>query len=372
MAMFRFIDAVALDGAVDVTDRGLVTVAKAARTGIQQYLGSEVGRPDISVVSVYRPAEEVFADDALASFSHAPITMDHPSEMVTPENWDSYAVGEVSTAAEIDRKWISLPLIVKSATAIDAVQNGKRQLSAGYSCKIDWTAGVTDDGERYDAIQRNIKINHIAIVDNARAGPDARIGDSKVWGASPIQSGGSPASTMDKGDTMSTVNVVLGDKAVAVAVADAPAVEAFKTDAAKKFDDAVAAHDAAIAAKDAEIAKKDAEIDDLKGKVLDGAALDAAVAARGDLIAAAKQIDSTVKTEGLSDADIRKSVVIARRGDSVKDKSQAYFDAAFDILAEDANTVDPVRFTMASEPVNDAKSNAHSGYLARMTGRKEA
>lgn len=374
MTTLRFIDAVTLDGAVNVTDRGLVAVAKAARTGVQEYLGSEVGRPDLAVVRVYRPADEVFADAALASFSHAPITLDHPTEMVTTANWDSYAVGEVSTAAEIDRKWVSLPLIVKSSVAIDAVRSGKRQLSAGYSCRIDWTAGTSDDGEAYDAVQRNIVINHLAIVDAARAGPEARIADDKkVWGASPILPGGSPASTMDnKENLMSTVNVVLGDKAVAVVAADAPAVEAFKADAAKKLADAQASHDAAIDAKDAELAAKDAEIDALKSKVLEGAALDAAVAARGDLIATAKSIAPNVKTDGIADADIRKAVVIDKRGDAVKDKSQAYFDAAFDILAEDADKVDPVRLSIVNNPVNDTATKAHAGFLDRMTNRKEA
>lgn len=364
----RFTDAVALDGAVSVTDRGLVALAKAARTGVQEYLGSEVGRPDMPVVRVYRPADEVFAADALASFSHAPITMDHPPEMVTPDNIKQYEVGEVSTAAKVEAGWVSLPLIVKHRDAIDAVQAGKNQLSAGYSCKIDWTAGVADDGSTYDAVQRNIVINHLAIVDAARAGAEARIGDS--WGASPIKTGGSPATTMDKQEKpMSTVNVVLGDKAVAVAAADAPAVEAFKADAAQKLEDASAAHDKAIAAKDAEIAKKDAEIDALKAKVLEGAALDAAVAARGDLIAKARAIAPDVKTDGLSDAEIRKAVVTAKLGDAVKDKAEAYIDARFDILAEDAEQVDPVRLTLTQTPVGDADNKAHAGYLDRMTKR---
>ena len=373
-----FTDAVIFDGAVNITDRGLITVAKAARTGIQQYLGSEVGRPDLGVVRVYRPADEVFSADTLASFSHAPITIDHPPEMVTPENWDTYAVGEVSTAAGVDRKWVSLPLIVKAKGAIDAVNGGKRQLSAGYSCHLDWQGGVTDDGEAYDAVQRGITINHVAIVDAARAGPEAKIGDKKsnVWGVSPIQAdkkattGDEPITQEDKGVTMSTVNVVLGDKAVAVAIADAPAVEAFKADAAKKLEDAKVASDASIAAKDSDLAKKDAEIDALKAKVLEGPALDAAVAARGDLIAKAHAIAPDVKTDGLSDAAIRKAVVTAKLGDAVKDKAEAYIDARFDILAEDAGKIDPVRFTLNKEPAKIVDS--HAAYLARMTGKKEA
>lgn len=377
MEMFRFTDSLMLDGSVEITDRGLITLAKAARTGIQEYLGSEVGRPDLPVVRVYRPASEVFADAALASFSHAPITVDHPPEMVTPDNWDEYAVGEVSTGAQIDKKWVSLPLIVKSQRGLDAYNEGKRGLSGGYSCKLDWTAGTTEDGEAYDCRQTNIVINHVAMCDMGRAGSEARMGDGKtVWGASPIQAGhpaktgDAPITHKDKELSMSTVNVVLGDKAVAVAVADAPAVEAFKADAAKQLADAKAASDAAIAAKDADLAKKDAEIDALKAKVLEGPALDAAIAARGDLIVKAKQIAPEVKIDGLSDADIRKAVAIAVRGDAIKDKSQAYFDCAFDILAEDAGKVDPVRTALDQEPAKIVDS--HAAYLARMTGKKEA
>lgn len=371
MNMLRFTDAVTLDGAVNITDRGLVALAKAARTGIQEYLGSEVGRPDIPVVRVNRSSREVFSADALASYSHAPITVDHPSEMVTPDNFEKYAVGEISTAAEIEKRWVSLPLIVKAKRGLDAYENGKRGLSAGYSCELDWTAGINEYGEAYDADQINIRINHVAMCDMGRAGPEARIGDDKkVWGASPIQAGDAPITQADNQEKpMSTVNVVLGDKVVAVAATDAPAVEAFKADAAKKLDEAAASHDAAVAAKDAELAAKDAEIDALKAKVVEGPALDAAVAARGDLIAKAKTIAPDVKTDGLSDADIRKAVVTAKLGDAVKDKADAYIDARFDILAEDASNVDPVRFTIANTPVADTNGKAHASYLDRMTKR---
>ncbi|WP_148934667.1 DUF2213 domain-containing protein, partial [Escherichia coli] len=49
--------------------------------------------------------------------------------------------------------------------------------SAGYRCIVDWTAGLTDAGEPYDAVQRKIRINHVAFVDRGRAGAECRIGD---------------------------------------------------------------------------------------------------------------------------------------------------------------------------------------------------
>ena len=135
---------------------------------------------------------------------------------------------------------------------------------------------------------------------------------------------------------------------------------------AAKIATLTADHDKAIAAKDADLAKKDAEIDTLKGKVLDAAGLDKLVTARADLIGKAKAIAKDVKTDGLTDAEIRKATVVAKLGDAaVKDKTEAYIDARFDILAEDAakNPADPFRKAVQSgiQPVGDA-ANVNDAY----------
>ncbi len=112
--------------------------------------------------------------------------------------------------------------------------------------------------------------------------------------------------------------------------------------ARKATDEQREAHGEALAAKDREIATRDAEIDDLKGKVLSDADLDARVNARADLIATAKQI-ADKNYDGLSDAEIRKTAVAAKLGQQALDgKSDDYVQARFDILAEDAHQ-DPVR-----------------------------
>lgn len=79
------------------------------------------------IVRVYRPADQVFADASLQSFTHAPVTMNHPDEAVTAENWKDLAIGEVSTAAKKDGEWVHLPLILKDAKAIADVEAGKRE-----------------------------------------------------------------------------------------------------------------------------------------------------------------------------------------------------------------------------------------------------
>lgn len=351
-------------------DGYLVGDGRIARAGnVQTYYGYEIGLTGDDAnkpFGVYRDPDMVFDRDAMLSLAGRPITRGHPESGVTADNWAELAKGQVGGVIRKDGEHVVAPMAIMDASAAAEVEAGAVSLSAGYSCQIVRDEGVAPDGTPYQFKQAGpLRFNHVAYLpdNNPRAG-NTRMGD---------KTGDAPITQTDKQEKpMSTVNVVLGDKAVAVAVADAPAVEAFKADAAKKLADAQAAHDAAIAAKDAELAAKDAEIDDLKAKVLDGAALDAAVAARGDLIATAKAIAPDIKTDGIADADIRKAVVLAKRGDAVKDKSQAYFDAAFDILAEDAENVDPVRSHIIATPIGDNGNSAHVSYLARMTGRKEA
>lgn len=356
----QFTDAVTIAGTRRTADGYLVAEARAVRTGIQLYLGDEVGKPDMRTVRVYRPPEEVFADASLQSFTHAPVTINHPVDQVTSENWKDLAVGEVSTMAKKDGEWVLLPLILKDAKGIAAVEGGKRELSAGYSCSLDWTGGITPDGQQYDAMQTGIKINHLAIVDSARAGKQARIGDGAVsWGISPVTTDHNPEK--EKIMTLKTVTV----DGIPVEVTDQGAtvittLQQRLVDAGVKASDADKAHATAIAAKDADLAKKDAEIDALKAKVLSDADLDKRVQARADLIAVAKTIAKDVKTEGLTDAGIRKAVVVAKIGDAaIAGKADAYIDARFDLLVEDAakGSPDPFAAVVASGIVKTADAD---------------
>ena len=336
----QFTDAVTLSGTRRTGDGYLVAEARSVRTGIQLYSGDEVGKPDMQVVRVYRPAEQVFAQDSLQSFTHAPVTMNHPAEAVNDGNWKDLAVGEVSTAAKKDGEWVHLPLILKDRAAIAAVESGKRELSAGYTCELVWGDGMTPEGEPFNATQTNIKINHLAIVDRGRAGSMARIGDgaSDVWGIAPIND-----HQPQKEQIMTLKTVTVDGIPVEVTDQGATVINTLLKrleDANSKMSTADAAHLAALAAKDAELAKKDAALDAEKAKVLSEADLDKRVQDRADLITLAASIAKDVKTVGLSDAAIRKVVVTAKLGDAaVAGKADAYIDARFDILAEDAKKV---------------------------------
>jgi hypothetical protein len=363
----KFTDSAAIAG-TKVTEEGyLVTDAFTARTGIQNYLGSEVGKPEIQVVAVYRPAEEVFHKDSVQSFSHAPVTMDHPTEAVTADNWRQLGKGEASTEVMRDGERLRIPLIVKDAAAIAAVRAGKRELSVGYACDLDWTAGVTADGTKYDAVQRNIRANHIAIVDRGRAGSQFRIGDSAAsnWGAAPIPK---LELKLDKEPKMRNILV----DGIPVEATDASAIVIEKL--VKDRDTAVAAQKSLADASKEAIAAKDTEIGELKAKLKQaqdstpsGAALDKLVADRASLIAKAGKLVKDFKADGLTDAEIRKQVVAKVLGDdAVKDSSEAEIAGAFKVLDAKGGTQDGLQdsFNCGVPRVTDADQRVTDAYAA--------
>ncbi len=370
----NFTDAVSVAGTRRTADGYLIADAKAVRTGIQVYLGSEVGRPDLETVRVYRSEDEVRSIDSLRSFSHAPVTVDHPKDPVTADNWKALAVGEVSTAATWDGNRISLPLILKDAGAIKTVAEGKRELSAGYSCDLDWTAGKTPDGQAYDAQQKNIRANHVAIVDRGRAGPECRIGDADrhVWGAAPI------TTTTDKEKvTMSDVlrTVVVDGLSVSTTDQGAQAIDKLTKDrdtATKALADANTAHAAAIAAKDEEIGTLKADLQKAKDAAPKPEQLDKLVADRAALVTTVKAIDSKIVVDGKTDADLRRAAVVSKLGDEIaKDASDAEIGGMFKAIAKDIKPVDPVRDVLrGGVQSNDARATvdqAHAAYVSHLT-----
>ncbi|QND32161.1 DUF2213 domain-containing protein [Sinorhizobium meliloti] len=374
----NFADAVTVAGTRRTNDGYLVADVRTARTGIQLYAGHEVGKPEMATVKVYRPEAQVFDKASLGSYAHKPVTNDHPDEAVTADNWKALSVGQIGDEVARDGEFVRIPLIVMDGAAIGEIEGGKRELSAGYTCDLAWEPGTTPAGENYDAIQKDIRINHVAIVQRGRAGSEARIGDGAgKWGVSPVNT----QIADERIPKMDLRKILVDGLTVETTDQGAQAITKLQKDlesSAAKFADAEKAHQTALAAKDAEMAKKDAEIDALKGKILSDADLDKRVQARADLVTKAKVLAMDLKTEGLSDAAIRKAVVVAKLGDAaVADKSEAYIDARFDMLVEDAskNGADPFRTVVQQglSQVSDADrvvTDAYSQMVADMKAGK--
>lgn len=146
-----------------------------ARTGEQDYLGTELGLPVADVVKVNRPAEEVFSDAALASFEGKPVTNDHPPELIDSETATMYEKGHVQNVRKGEGEWegyVIGDLHIHDADLIRAIKEGKRQISCGYECDY------SEDGDGYK--QTNIRGNHVAVVELGRAGSKAAIMDSNI------------------------------------------------------------------------------------------------------------------------------------------------------------------------------------------------
>lgn len=156
--------------------------ARAARIGIQKYLASELGLTDrnpLEVINVYRPPNEVFAGDSLTSYKDVDITIEHPNEMVSSETYDAVSVGHVTSEGRREGDWVVCDLIIKAQDAIDTIEAGKVEVSMGYDMELKPETGVTDSGENYEFIQTSLRMNHIALVNAARAGGQARIFDKE-------------------------------------------------------------------------------------------------------------------------------------------------------------------------------------------------
>jgi hypothetical protein len=148
-----------------MADGRIIVDAYLARTGVQTYTNA-----DGSLRKEYRPPDEVFHADALASFQALPVTDDHPSTMLSAENAMQHARG-ASLNVRQDGDRMAGELVIFDANLAKKMERGKRQVSNGYSCDLDLTPGVDPaTGETYDCVQRNIRGNHVAIVDVGRAG----------------------------------------------------------------------------------------------------------------------------------------------------------------------------------------------------------
>lgn len=357
-SLMLFSDALEVTGTRRSKDGYLIADVRAARTGIQRYAGHEVGRPDMETVNVYRPPEEVFKTDSLASYAFKPVTVDHPMDGVSADNWRQLAVGNVGGDVVRDGGFVRVPLVVMDATAIKTIEDGKRELSMGYECRLEFVDGVTPEGEAYQAVQRDIRINHAAIVDRGRAGPQCRIGDKGKPGApsvrEPVNQGkdtmtlrkivvdGLTIETTDQGvEAINKLNAQIADRQAAV-------------DAAKKaLDDATEG----VKKLKADHAK---EIEDLKKQIPTVDQLEAMLEKRGSLVDAAKALIPDFDCKGKSAADIRKAAVSKHLGDeAVKDRSDDHIAAQFDALLAFAkkggtSTADPVRDAMAGGLLNAA------------------
>lgn len=300
---------------------------RVARTGMQDYrrweLGdaAPMGAPN-DVLHIYRPDDEVFSDSAVNGWAHVPVTLDHPPELVTPDNVKEYAIGEVTSRARIDGDWFELEWMVKDNDGIASMIDTHVQTSGGYTAVIDFTPGVAPDGRKYDGVQRSIDPNHLALVPKGRAFNDAASTVAK-WGATPV--------ILDKKEVqMDIKTVVVGDKAVQVAATDAHTIEQVMKDHKSELE----AAQATIEARDTTIGELKAENAETAKQVMSDADIAAAVVARKAVTDKAAEFTEAFKDEGQSLADIKRDAVRSMYGDeaAATEVSDAEINGIFRVM----------------------------------------
>jgi uncharacterized protein len=331
---FRRDDAdIRLDKATKLDNGWLRLDAVIGRVGVLEYT-----RPDGSTFREYRPAEEVFHADSLASFDLVPATNEHPPSRLDATNAKAYAIGTVGNVRQ-DGDLIRAEVLVIDAQAIRDIESGKRQLSPGYQVRPDPTPGEFG-GQRYDAVQRGIRGNHVALVDRGRQGPEVGLR---------MDSGDAFASTLRQDSQ--TMKIKLGDREydvteVKAALAQAEAQPAPQPAPAANPVSApapapIAVGSAAAPRQDADAAALRAERDALKER-LDRMESEskARFGERVQLYANASRIcGADYRSDGKDDLQVMADVVLAvdpgaKPALEANAKSEGYIKARYDMALE--------------------------------------
>ena len=348
------------------TDEGYLRVkARIARTGIQSYTDANGG-----VRLEYRPEDEVASTEALDSFREKCVTKEHPPVLLDALNTKDYAVGFTSADVSYSDGFVETTLTVTDKETIDSIMRGDvREVSCGYRVDYSPEPGITSDGQHYDGIQRNIRGNHVAIVNRARGGAQVRLMlDSADAAVNDL--------LISQGETMSA-NIAFDGVSYEADAALAAAITAEREDAKGSYADMKRQYEDAMAQAEKLKSEMDAMEKEMKGKcdAAEGRAdalaeqveelnaelaaakeinLDSMVEERVALIEKAKPVlDAAYAFAGKTAREVMVDSIKAVRGDELdlSEKSDDYVQAMFDTLAEgraDSATTDELRKAVAS------------------------
>ncbi|MBE0269836.1 DUF2213 domain-containing protein [Xylella fastidiosa subsp. multiplex] len=351
----------------------LIVPARFARTGIQHYAAHELGLSGADpqrVIRVYRPPEEVFAAEAIASFDGRPITDEHPDEEVTAENWRAHAVGFARNPRR-EGEYLVADLTITDEATIEKIEAGKQELSGGYSAEYDWTPGWTPEGEAYEVKQIRIRGNHIATVAAGRAGSQCRVADRDI--ALPPPFGEHPMTkrrisvdgiSLELEETeASAVEHLAAKLKTATEKVDALEEDLHAAQAPVKLDSGQALTKEQLVAKIADLSKQLAGLEAARAADEDPQQRDQAIEAMSRQMGDARRLVPGLVTDGKPCSAIRREVVsrlhptypamidTLLHGVRVADAAQTAVDLAFNVLASAPVTASA---GLAAEAVNEA------------------
>jgi uncharacterized protein len=254
---------------------GYLTIAgnPLTKVGVFPYRGSEIGAEEPNkIYYVLRSEEELNNPETIDSFKLVPFVDEHEwlGENGTPAEKKGIQ-GTIGEHVYFDAPYLRGNLRILSESVKNRINNGKIELSAGYSCAYEPSAG-TFNGQHYDYVQKNIRANHLALVDKGRSGADVAVLDSLKFTfdtAELIQmtleellAAIGALSDEDKAALLAQLNPPAEDEPIAEPVQDEPIAEPADNGAAEALAETVAALAEKIAAQDSaalikEIAMRD-------------------------------------------------------------------------------------------------------------------
>lgn len=266
-------------------------------------------------INVYTPADELFKPESVASFNGVDATDYHPPKNeINASNWKDYHIGYCENVRQ-EGDYLVGDLLIKDKVSIDLIQSNERiEMSLGYAALLVLENGTAPDGTPYQAKFINFKGDHIALVKYGRCGGDCRIGDQNP----------SP-----KGKKMEVeVNGIRFDIGDNKPLADALNIQKQQLEnlkAAKlkvgdkqfSIGDELPAVQAVVDQLHTEKATLEQKVGDLEKNQMTPEKLEQAAAERAIVIADAKALLPTVKTEGCTCEQIKRDVIASKTGDSL-------------------------------------------------------
>ena len=341
-----------------------ITNVPIAIVGVFPYI-----KADGSVEMEAKLPTELLSEVTVSSANSKPVTDNHPDELVTQVNASKYMKGFTATNAHVENDALKVDMTITDKSLINEINKGKQELSIGFETEVVPKKGEYK-GVAYDSVQRNIQINHVAVVEQGRAGHSVRLlGDS----AEMIEQD----ANQKKGKKMETTKVRLDNADVTVATEDANRIiqlDADNSDKAKKIaelenqikekqkelDELKGKSDEEKKNADKAQAKADAaekELEDLKKKYSEDA-MEKAVTSRMELINNVKPyVGDSYEFKGKSEKQMKLDAIKAL-DDSVDltEKSADYIDAYFDSMCKTQN-VAHVNGYNGPQPTFDKDSN---------------
>lgn len=160
-----------------------VTACHITKETVNPYYGREVpGWQELNldpekIYYGYRSGEEL--EKAIRTFEGLPLLLGHHVESADDPQKE-FRVGSSGNDAVWNSPYIDVSLFVTDAEGIRAIEQGKaREISCAYLYEPDFTAG-NFGGQDYDFVMRDIRGNHIALVEEGRAGSDVVVADEQI------------------------------------------------------------------------------------------------------------------------------------------------------------------------------------------------